>query len=86
MTTISASLLRKDFAAVLKQVAAGQRVTVTRHGKVIAAFVGTGDLEALEEGEFEGMEIVAQEAQRAELVTYTADLIAEMTPPLETTP
>ena len=46
-TAITASDARNNMGDLLDRVIAGERITITRHGKKIAAIVGARDLEAL---------------------------------------
>lgn len=46
-TPITASDARNNMGDLLDRVLGGERITITRHGKPIAALVGPRDLEAL---------------------------------------
>lgn len=45
---ITASDARNNMGDLLDRAIAGERITITRHGKKIAAIVGARDLEALD--------------------------------------
>jgi prevent-host-death family protein len=46
--TYTATDARRQLAVVLEQIDAGDRIIVTRHGRTIAAIIGTDDLLLLE--------------------------------------
>lgn len=61
--TISTNKTRKDFAEIINRVAYGhERITITRHGKPVAAFISVEDLKFLERLEHELDKKAIQEA------------------------
>jgi prevent-host-death family protein len=47
MITIGVSAAKTHFSALLEHVAAGEEVTLTRHGKPVARLVGTHSIERM---------------------------------------